>query len=428
MTPISHPVRRTIIGTVALAASVGDAQAQEIPADADLRELVGQLLVEQATLRERVAELEAQLSAERQNSAETVPKGAAELASQPPMIRTVIEPSQGLVPALHLSGDFRLRYEANSLAGPDRHRMVMRARLSALYSPTEHLSLGARLATGDPDDPNSTDVTIGGFDDDLDISLDRAFVRFEQGNLVFQGGKFDNPLTRTEMVWDGDVGVAGLHASYRPTPSLSFNAIYFAIDEDVAGDDSRMIGGEARWSTFPESDLSADVAISYLDYRLGTVGAAGIGDIRTNRFAGGNYVSDFNLLSAYVAFTASPFGRDYPVSLAAQHVRNLAAPDWTDEGTSFDLWLGRTVEPGDWRLNYGYTIVDADAVLAAFASDNIPLGSDYQQHRLAIDYVLAQGISANATYYHYRARRTDGVTSMPQDWEDRLRLNVLFAF
>src|SRR3546814_10871465 len=79
------------------------------------------------------------------------------------------------VPGLDVSGDMRVRQEWNFVDGRDRSRSAVRARLRATYKIDDHFAVGARIATGDPDDPNSTDVTLGNFVDDFQVSLDQAW-------------------------------------------------------------------------------------------------------------------------------------------------------------------------------------------------------------------------------------------------------------
>ena len=132
------------------------------------------------------------------------------LAALPVVWAAADEPS----PRLDLLGDFRVRYEGNSAVGegPERHRGVLRLRLGATFEVNELLEVGARVATGDPDDPRTTDVTMGDFVDDLEVSLDLAFLELRLDRGVATAGKVRNPFTTTELVWDSDVnplGVAG---------------------------------------------------------------------------------------------------------------------------------------------------------------------------------------------------------------------------
>src|SRR3546814_11286645 len=61
------------------------------------------------------------------------------------------------IPGLDVSGDVRVRQEWNFVPGRDRSRSAVRARLRASYAIDDHFSVGTQIATGDPDDPNSTD-------------------------------------------------------------------------------------------------------------------------------------------------------------------------------------------------------------------------------------------------------------------------------
>ncbi|MCZ6675916.1 MAG: putative porin, partial [Candidatus Poribacteria bacterium] len=90
------------------------------------------------------------------------------------------------------SGDFRLRYEntSNQILGtplPDnedaRNRQVIRLRAAATKQANDMIKVGARLTTGSSDDPNSTDVTLGSFVNDLQVSLDRLYAEYQNKGL-----------------------------------------------------------------------------------------------------------------------------------------------------------------------------------------------------------------------------------------------------
>ena len=90
------------------------------------------------------------------------------------------------------------------------------------------VSVGGRLATGARDDPNSTDVQLANFDDDLQFSLDQAYFQINIGNLRLVGGKLPQPFVRTDRVWDCDVNPQGIGAPGRlrhecnPTMEIRF--------------------------------------------------------------------------------------------------------------------------------------------------------------------------------------------------------------
>src|SRR3546814_16266803 len=106
------------------------------------------------------------------------------------------------------------------------------------------------IATGDPDDPNSTDVTLGSFIDDFAVSLDQAWVRYRNGGFTAYAGKFPQAFQRTDQLWDGDVSPQGAALAYGAAlggAQLDARGIYCVIDEaDVACDSDRLASAYAH--------------------------------------------------------------------------------------------------------------------------------------------------------------------------------------
>lgn len=400
------------------------------PTVEDLRREIETLRAEQARAAARIAGLETALQA----------LSPAPAADRPPA-PVVAAPSAAAAaapaapPRLQVNGDFRLRYESNfgDNDARDRDRAVLRARLRATYAANSWLTLGGQIATGDPDDPNSTDVTLSNFDDDLQVSLDQAYLRANLGKLVIHGGKIPQPFVRTELVWDGDVSPQGVSVAYKaPLPGgAAFKAtgLYFLVDESVAGPDSRMVGGQLGFETSASAPWRFELAGSYYAYSLRSLAGGDSGDFRSNRLAGGRYVSDFNLVDVIGAVTYNGFGKAWPVRLVGDYVRNIGAVGGHEDGFGVDLQVGRTAEVGDWRFSYGYAEAETDAVLTAFSHDNTNVASNYLQHTLAVDYVAARNVILNATLHHYRPKKAANAgPNAPNDWLQRLRLNLLVNF
>ena len=197
--------------------------------------------------------------------------------------------------AWRFNGDFRLRYERTtnqeSGATPDRleprNREVVRFRAGVERRLNGVFDFGVRVTTGNQDDPNSSDVTLGEFLDDFTISLDRAYLGVRLGDLFLTGGKFANPFLRTDLVWDGDVNPQGAGARYtysgsqNITPSLT--AIYFIVDESTVQEDSFMWGAQAELFSRLNVDWSVRLSGAFYDYTINSLDAADAGDIRGNR-------------------------------------------------------------------------------------------------------------------------------------------------
>ncbi len=381
------------------------------------------MVTEQAALLKRVSTTPAQLPAA------SPPVAVAAVVTTAPAPVTAAR-----IPGLDISGDLRVRQEFNfgDADARNRSRSVLRARFRASYAVTNHLTIGTQVATGDPDDPNSTDVTLGNFVDDLNISLDQAYLRYASDGLTAWAGKFPLPFQRTDMVWDGDVSPQGAAFAYTAgTGGAKFDAraLYLVIDEAPTARDSDMLGGQVIAAAPLSPALKVSLAGSYYHYRLGSVAGADAGDFRGNRIAAGRYLSDFHLVEALATLGWSGPSARWPVTVTADFVRNLGATVADDTGFNIELAAGRTAQPGDWRIAYNYSQVEVDAVFAAFSHDNIDLSTNYRLHGLGIAYVPARDLQIDLAAYHYRP--LDPLyagSAIPTDWLNRVRLNFMVSF
>jgi hypothetical protein len=332
---------------------------------------------------------------------------------------------------LSVSGDFRLRYERTSSATEvTRNRGVVRGRLAARYELASWLTVGGRLATGDADDPNSTDVTLSDFADDLAVSLDQAYASMQLRGLQISAGKIPNPFVSTELVWDGDVnphGVSGVWSFGEERLGARLAGLYFIVNESASGPESVMRGMQASLEAAAGEVWTFELAGGYYNYRLQGILGADAGDIRSNLLAPGgqSYLSDFRLVDLLAAAEINPAGSGWPLRVVANHVRNRGAARSADSGYSLDVLWGRAAASSDVRLGYGYSTAEADAVLAAFSHDNTPLATNYRQHALSIDYVIQPNILVNGTWYRFRSLEPGLLSGA---WGNRLRLNLLARF
>lgn len=437
-------VARTLVGmsaacVLAMPAHAGDRRADAMEAElAAQRDRIARLeaLVErQSRLIESLTGQSQAIAAHPSPPATVSPSSSSPGAGAPPTLAA--RPAEGpfRIPGLDVAGDLRVREEFNlsDRGTRGRTRTVLRARLRATYAIDEHFTVGGQLATGDPDDPNSTDVTLGSFADDLDISLDQAWMRYQAGGLTAWAGKFPQPFLRTDLVWDGDVSPQGFATTYHVPlgggAKLDGRAVYFIVDEASGGPDSAMLGFQGVLDAPLGPDLKMVLAGGYFRYRLNSLAGADAGDFRSNLMAGGRYLSRFHLLDGIASLTWSGLGARWPLALTGDYVRNQAAAVSADTGFNVEFSAGRATAPGDWRILYQYSEAEVDAVFAAFSHDNIGLATNYRVHGLGIDYVPADRLFLNATLYHYRPldRRFAGL-AQPSDWLNRIRLNLMMSF
>jgi len=201
-------------------------------------------------------------------------------------IRNLEREIKGLGP-ISFSGDIRLRAEP-FLGGPtdqslDRVRGRVRARFNITADLGEQFRTGISLASGDVNDPTSTNQNLTGFYTRKAFALDQAFVEFTPRQfkpLTLIGGKFRYPWYNTELTWDKDLnpeGAAETLAFNVDTPVLKRVAFIgfelpFAELAGTAPTEKRITqsityGGQLQttWHLAPHLTLSA--YSGYYDYR-----------------------------------------------------------------------------------------------------------------------------------------------------------------
>jgi putative porin len=257
---------KTFVTALALAALTAGAWAQtetassvtpsETPVpkasspDTDLRNEVDQLLQLVREQQKRIDALEAKHSVPANANAAVPPAEKPELTasatvpaqaspqSQTPAapqnvqagssderIRNLERQIKGIGP-ISFSGDVRLRGEP-FFGGPadqslDRMRERVRVRFNALADLGSQFQAGITLASGDINDPTTTNQTMTGFYTRKTIALDQAFVQFKPREfkpLTLIGGKFRYPWYNTEMTWDKDLNPEGAAETF----AFSFN-------------------------------------------------------------------------------------------------------------------------------------------------------------------------------------------------------------
>ena len=114
------------------------------------------------------------------------------------------------------SGDIRLRDEpffggpANQSLDQNRERFRVRFNINAKLN--DDFSGGFSLASGDINDPTTTNQTLANFYTRKTIAIDKAYVQYnphEFKELTLIGGKFAYPWYNTELTWDKDLNPDG---------------------------------------------------------------------------------------------------------------------------------------------------------------------------------------------------------------------------
>ena len=351
---------------------------------------------------------------------------------------------------LTLVGDLRLRSESdfNRDDRRDRHRQRIRLRFGADYRASDEITLGARLVTGDPDDPNSPHVTLGNAFDSFEVSLDRAFVSYRPqwaGGASFTAGKFNHPFARNpvygELVWDADVQPEGAILGWsmrlgQPFEDLTLTAGAYPLLEQNNGSDAFASVYEARSRVRFGEDTAAGASVAFYHYTeltpndVTTLLAENAGNATVDRdgdTTADAYASNFGILHPTVNFTYE--GWQYPLSVAAEYVLNTRAMIEKDRGWALGVAYGSTQKQGDWRAYYQWQVIEQDALFAGFAQDDFLFSTNHRSHILGVDYQLLDDAGlhvwalASAPDQTFAGPTTD---SDDLQWRFRIDLNVKF--
>ena len=343
-------------------------------------------------------------------------------------------------------GDIRIRYQGDlfgednveDLVDPqdpgntintteDRHRGRIRVRIGARALINEQVEAGVRLATGNEDNPVSTNDNLGDYNTRDTVTFDQAYLKWEPWPdnpfTAFKAwaGRIPNPFFSTSLVWDSDLHFEGAAVNYKTqlTPMWDgfVNAGFFSIQEvERWQDDKWMYGAQAGLEYTIEDfvrdidTVSAKLGVAFYDYmEIEGVREEVLGDPAQNDPSLPPYLQKGNTLFNTVPSVsgrqpeyglASDFDQlsltgqidigiydPVHIILTADYVKNIGYdeerireidPDWEEEAEGYSLSLSvgnpKVRVPGDWRCSVGFKHLERDAVLDAFTDSDFHLG------------------------------------------------------
>lgn len=300
-------------------------------------------------------------------------------------------------------GDFRLRseYDANRDNNlKDRFRERVRLRFGANYRVNEYLTIGARLVTGNSDDPNSPYQTMGTIFNKAPFNLDRAHVTFRLKDIPLWliGGKFPHPFQTpavyTELVWDADVHPEGVAAGYTFNWSdnkVGIIAADYILLEKNSDTDALTTAGQVFIEIPNESFTILAVLGGYRYYNMKKDAAVfqdNAGNAGTAQFT-----SDFAVIDAFFNFILRR--EVWPIVFNIQFIKNVEANIEEDTGFAVGAVLGQTTSPGDFKIYYQFQLVEQDAVFSPFAQDDFLAQTNFKGHVFGLTYRLLKKTDVN---------------------------------
>jgi len=262
---------------VMIAGAVGLLLSAPLSAQAAVSEQeVSELRQQVEALLARVQQLEVQNSQLAAGAAPAVPAEMEQLKSrvaeleatndrQTDQLAQVVaaDKSMDWASKLKWKGDLRYRHEMIDEETRDqRNRQRIRARVGLEAKVSDNLKTYVGIATGDPEDPRSTNATLGGGNVRKNIALDYAYFDWAAfDNTTVSLGKMKYPFERlagSQLFYDGDVNPEGGSIRYKADNGLFASGYGFWITERSSGSDAYAFGAQLGWkSSFGRSRASA---------------------------------------------------------------------------------------------------------------------------------------------------------------------------
>ena len=394
-----------------------------------------------------------------------------------------------------LSGDLRLRAEP-TFGGPsdqsqDRLRERIRLRVNAEAVLNDQFRGGFSIASGDLNNPTSTNQTLGQYTTRKPIAIDRAYATYNPAwfrPLTLTGGKFAYPWFNTELVWDKDLnpeGAAETLAFNVKTPVLKkFSMVGFQLPfaenkRTAASDKSfynTMMYGE-QFQTFWQlgSRVKLSAYTSFYDWKSADSIALSVATANpaspvsgllplnnnglqnsiatvtaTNALTGAKtitsaqFASKFGILDSLAQFDIQTPSERWPIALvgdfaqntrACENVRNIpltavySAP--CDSRARHAYWLegriGSTARKGDWEFSYTRIVIEREAVIGAFNYSEIFPSNNVEIHRPEVQYQLFRNVTLQLNALVGRTLGSAGSPAVQPLWE-RLQFDVIYKF
>jgi len=391
------------------------------------------------------------------------------------------------------SGDVRVRFEPFFQEGAaNRHRQRIRARLNILGNIGDQIFGGLTLASGDLNDPISTNQTFTDFYKRKPLAFDRFFVTYKPKQLKYfalTGGKFAYPWYRTELTFDNDLNPEGFAETFSydfKNPILkNITLVGFQSPfREVSGSfDSFMAGGQlqARWRitdqislllttagikfhepnsiasaigggagltvTIPANGLGPGVPATATTFNVSGGTPVLGGNPLTNRTTGNGSGTAYSSKFLYwdsIAQLDFNYIKKWPVRLLFNVVNNSQASTGERTGYWGELRVGRAQEKGDVQFGYTFIRIEQDAVLAALNFSDLRAASNVRNHRLDFAYRVFRNVSLNYTLLvgqsaNPRAQnsaivspncpsRTDLTRACTDPYLKRMQFDVVYSF
>jgi hypothetical protein len=326
-----------------------------------------------------------------------------------PVTEAGLKPDPNLRPALPTSATAR-------------NRERVRARLGLKFTLSDELSATFRVASGDPNNPVSTNETLTGDFTRKHVNLDWAFFTFTPGTsfgirpglVSTTAGKFPNPIFRVgQLVFDDDLSPEGasqtlslLDKPHGGLDQVKVHVLEWTYNEVANGPDGWMFGGQVNPSGHL-GNLQVEAGLgqywwdnpNLIAQALNTNSSLNNTNLLTKNSAGSitGYESAFNQTNATLSLTWPNVIRTQPLQTFADYVYNWQAATDDAHGVMGGLKLGQTKVRGDWAVSGYYERIGQEATISTFNYDDFGTGgTNLEGPVVQLDYQLLNPLTLTA--------------------------------
>jgi hypothetical protein len=316
---------------------------------------------------------------------------------------------------ISMFGDGRVRFEGfynqptkNKATSPTtaQNRERLRFRPGITYRYSDEIAATVRLASGNPNDPISSNQTFTNEFTKKPISLDWAYLTFTPGKsfgirpglFTLVGGKFGQQQFRVgELVYDEDLSPEGFSEEFQfldkpvgPLDQLRLWVQQWQFNEIANAQDGWIFGGQvnpvahagplqleagvAQWWYLNPNQIA--MALN-TNSSLTNSNAVITGEVNGKKQIVA-YQSGFNLTNASLAATLPDVIETMPLRFWIDYVHNWQAVNARDNGFQVGLRLGQTRVLGDWSVAGMFESIEQEAALSAFTWSDFGLGGTNQ--------------------------------------------------
>ncbi|MST01222.1 MAG: hypothetical protein EXS29_07925 [Pedosphaera sp.] len=337
------------------------------------------------------------------------------------------------VTSMTWKGDLRLRAEhikGTEENNMDRTRYRYRLRYGAEATLNDNFAVGFRFASGEAGDPISTNQSMGNVSDKKPLFVDMAYVTWTAINnsdllLAATAGKMENPFTSKDLkfsdsIFDSDFTPEGLalvaNWHMNTNHDLVLGGGIFVMDENSSAEvDPFLAVYKAQLNSKWGSQFAS--TIGFGGYALGNkAGFSGTDGLSKNE-AGGQTLSGTSqtytplVADASLTYTLESFplySGAFPITVAAEFIRNPQAPANEDTGYSAGITFGKSGKKGLWDLGYRYKELQkhavwedvADSDFGSYSSASYKTGTDSRGHIFQFQYNFTDAVNMSVKHFY----------------------------